>query len=378
MKKISICLLLISCISFHFVQAQQTVNGSFTFGGTARNYSLYVPASYSSNQSVPLLLNLHGYTSNGSQQAIYGDFRPIADTANFIVVHPNGTIDPVAGQSFWNFGIVGATVDDYGFLDAMIDTISAQYNINQNRIYSVGMSNGGFMSYGLACQTERFAAVGSVTGSMSIPMYNSCNPSHPTPIIHIHGTLDATVPYTGGASAKAAEDVVSYWVTNNNCNPTPQTISIPNNNLTDGATAERYLYSGGTNGNTVEFFKVNNGGHTWPGAPIPLPSSGNTCMDFSASKEIWRFFSQFELSNTASIEVPNIYEAVTIYPNPTTEIIHFSIPVNVQVSSVSGQIMNSQKKVNSIDASELPSGIYFIEISNDLGHVVQRSKILKN
>ena len=100
MKKISICLLLISCISFHFVQAQQTVNGSFTFGGTARNYSLYVPASYSSNQSVPLLLNLHGYTSNGSQQAIYGDFRQIADTANFIVVHPNGTIDPVAGQSF--------------------------------------------------------------------------------------------------------------------------------------------------------------------------------------------------------------------------------------------------------------------------------------
>lgn len=367
-------LLFIGCIiSGHAVQAQTTVNGSFSHDGVTRTYSFYVPANYSSANPVPLVLNLHGYTSNGAQQAAYGDFRPIADTANFIVVHPNGTNDPLTSQPFWNFGIFGATVDDYGFLEALIDTISSNYSINQSRIYSVGMSNGGFMSYGLACQSNRFAAVGSVTGSMSVPMYNSCTPAHPTPIIHIHGTDDNINPYTGNGTSKATEEVVEFWVNNNNCNTTPQITAVPNTNPTDGATAERYLYSGGTNGHTVEFFKVTGGGHTWPGAPIPIPTNGNTCMDFSASKEVWRFFSQYELSGEVSINNA-IVEDFEIYPNPTTGILYIKSqqPINeLLIIDLQGRVIgriegnNTTNNTYQLNLHHINSGNYFLELSGN-------------
>lgn len=355
--------------SVYTIQAQTTINGSFVHNGLTRTYSFYVPASYTSGQAVPLVLNLHGYTSNGSEQSIYGNFKPIADTANFIVVHPDGTIDPSSGQRYWNFGIFGSTVDDAGFLEALIDTISAHYTINPNRVYTTGMSNGGYMSYSLACESNRFAAIGCVTGSMSVPMYNNCNPSIPIPTIHIHGTLDAVVPYAGNTTSKAVEDVSLSWVAKNGCNPTPAITQVPNTNTTDGATAERYLYSGGTNGHTVEFFKVTGGGHTWPGAPIPLPGSGNTCMDFSASKEIWRFFSQYDRSNSVSLNKTTIND-LSVYPNPSTGIVYFQTEQSineVNILDLQGRIIEkvSGNNIQQIDIYHLNTGNYLLELSGD-------------
>ena len=91
--------------------AQTTINSTIQSGGLTRDYRLYVPAIYTGTTSVPLVLNLHGYTSNNQQQEFYGDFRPIADTANFLVVHPNGTMDP-NGNRFWNTFNGGSAVDD--------------------------------------------------------------------------------------------------------------------------------------------------------------------------------------------------------------------------------------------------------------------------
>lgn len=356
-------------VSGYTIQAQTTINGSFVHNGLTRTYSFYVPASYTSGQPVPLVLNLHGYTSNGSQQSLYGNFKPIADTANFIVVHPDGTIDPSSSQRYWNFGILGSTVDDAGFLEALIDTISAHYSINPNRVYSTGMSNGGYMSYALACESSRFAAIGCVTGSMSVVMYNNCNPTIPIPTIHIHGTLDAVVPYVGNATSKAVEDVSLSWATKNGCNTTPNITQVPNTNTTDGATAERYLYSGGNNGHTVELFKVTGGGHTWPGAPIPLPGSGNTCMDFSASIEIWRFFSQYDRSNTASLN-KTTFNDLSVYPNPSTGLIHFQSEHSINEVTILDLQGRSIEKINGnnilqIDLQHLKAGNYFLELSGD-------------
>lgn len=347
----------------------QTINGSFVHGGITRTYSFYVPASYIPGQAVPLVLNLHGYTSNGSQQSIYGNFKPIADTANFIVVHPDGTIDQMTSQRYWNFGIFGSTVDDLGFLEALIDTISAHYTINPNRVYSTGMSNGGYMSYYLACQSNKFAAVGSVTGSMSVPMYNSCTPSNPIPTIQIHGTNDPTVPYSGNSTSKPVEDVVLFWADKNECNLTPVITSVPNTNTTDGATAERYLYAGGTNGHTVEFFKVTGGGHTWPGAPVPLPGAGNTCMDFNASKEIWRFFSQYQSSGQVGVTtIPTADFA--IYPNPSEGTIYFDSELRIErvrIFDLQGRLMETieAETIASIDLTALNKGNYLLEISGE-------------
>src|SRR5690606_1227667 len=173
---------------------------------------LYIPASYDGTESVPLLFNLHGYTSNNVQQEVYADFRPIADTANFIIVHPNGTLD-LGGNRYWNAFNVPGGVDDVGFLSTLIDEISQSYTIDMNRVYSTGMSNGGFMSYELACALGyRITAVASVTGAMPKNRPSTCNPPHPVPAMQIHGTADPTVPYNGNAQQESIEDVVDYWV----------------------------------------------------------------------------------------------------------------------------------------------------------------------
>ena len=147
--------------------SQQTITATITHDALQREYILYVPASYTGSNAVPLVFNFHGYTSNATEQMWYGDFRPIADTANFIIVHPNGMLD-ATGTTHFNVGWGGSTIDDVGFTSALLDSISADYNINADRVYSTGMSNGGFMSYQLACQlSDKIAAIASVTGSMS-------------------------------------------------------------------------------------------------------------------------------------------------------------------------------------------------------------------
>lgn len=378
--KITLFTLFLGGTSFYAKTQVVNVTDSFVYDGIYRTYYLYVPPIYTPSTAVPLILNLHGYTSNGFQQAFYSNFKPIADTANFILVYPNGTNDPINSQPFWNFGIFNATVDDKGFLEALIDTISTQYSIIQDRVYSVGMSNGGYMSYFLACNTNRFAAIGSVTGSMSPEMYNSCNSNIPVPVIEIHGTTDPTVPYGGNITSKAIEDVVAFWVTRNACNTTPIETQVPNINTTDGATATHYLYTGGTDGHTVEFFKVINGGHTWPGAPLPIPSAGNTCMDFNASKEIWRFFSQYQRSEEASIKSLTA-QKISIYPNPATDQLFFvsdkSI-TSISLFDTQGRLVKqvSDLHITTLDISQLENGNYLIEITTDDGVIVKRMDVI--
>lgn len=271
--------------------AQQTVTGSFLHDGILRDHRLYIPAAYTPGTAVPLVFNLHGYTSDNVQQEFYGDFRPIADTANFLIVHPNGTLDGL-GNRFWN-AFSASPVDDLGYLTALLDTISAHYSVDPDMVYSTGMSNGGFMSHELACYaSDRFAAIASVTGTMTVAHMSGCSASHPTPVMQVHGTADPTVSYNGGSGTVAVEDLVMHWAQFNNCNTTPVVTAVPNISTTDGCTAEHWVYEDGDANSTVELFKVIGGGHTWPGAAVTI---GVTNQDFDASNEIWRFFNQYRL-----------------------------------------------------------------------------------
>ena len=363
-----------------FLNAQTTVNGSLIHDGRERTYSFYVPASYSPSESIPMLLGLHGLSSSGEAFAEHRDFRPIADTANFIMVHPDGST--LLGIRYWNYGdIFGSTVDDVGFLEALIDTISAQYNVHQKRIYCTGMSNGSFMAYYLACQSDRFAAIGAVTGSMSVNMYNSCNPAHPIPVIHIHGTEDPINPYNGTSTMKAIEETVLFWAEQNNCDLNPEIIPIPNNDPTDGATAERYIYPNGTNDHTVELIKVIGGEHTWPGSPMP-GSNDVTCMDFDASIEIWRFLSQYELNNS-SPQVKHLPKnSIRIFPNPSPGFLHIQSEnlrvSNVEVMDFQGRIIESKsaENIDFLDLNQFPSGQYLLRISGNNFSTVRKLFIL--
>ena len=303
------------------LQAQTTVVGTIRSGGLLREYRLYVPAIYTRTTGpVPLLFNLHGYGSNNIEQEAYGDFRPIADTANFLVVHPNGSID-AANKRNWNtFGPRGTGIDDVAFLSALLDTLATRYRIDPDRVYSTGMSNGGFMSYELACQLSgRIAAVGSVTGSMIGSRMASCAPGRPVPVIEIHGTADGTVPYTGGPPLNfvAIPSLLAHWVRVNGCNPTPTITAVPDVNTTDGCTAERQLWTGGRNGSTVEHFRIIGGGHTWPGAAF---TTGVTNRDISASREVWRFLRPYRLSRLVlAARGSTAAPTLTLYPNPAAD-----------------------------------------------------------
>ena len=244
--------------------SQQITEDTIFHDGINRSYILYVPDSYSADQPASLVLNLHGYGMNAGEQMIYSNFYPIADDKGFILVHPQGTQD-VVGSQFWNSGSGGqeSNIDDVGFLSNLIDTLSDQYNID--RVYSTGMSNGGFMSYRLACDlSHKIAAIASVTGSMTDFQLNACIPNQAVPTMQIHGTTDLVVPYEGNSmmGVVAIEDVVSYWVSVNQCETDPIITDVPDINMFDLCQAEHYVYENGVNGNSVEFYKIINGGHT--------------------------------------------------------------------------------------------------------------------
>jgi polyhydroxybutyrate depolymerase len=197
-KITSIIALLI--LSFNLTEAQQTLNESISHNGVWRQYIVYIPAIYDGTSPVPLMFNFHGFTMTANDQMTWGgDMRPVADTAGFILVYPQGTL--FWGSTHWNVGswTAGSTADDLGFTEAMIDALAGNYNIDLTRVYSCGYSNGGYFSFELACQLSgRIAAIGSVGGTMSTETFNACNPLHPTPIVTIHGTADGTVSYSGG------------------------------------------------------------------------------------------------------------------------------------------------------------------------------------
>lgn len=363
-------------------QAQQTLDLTLTHDGIERAYKLYVPATYTGNEVVPLVFNFHGYGSNAGQQMFYGDFRAIADTANFIIAHPEGTL--LAGTSHFNVGgfTLGSTVDDVGFTEAMIDAIAADYAIDLNRVYSTGMSNGGFMSFLLACQlSDKIAAVASVTGSMTPETYNACDAQHPTPVLQIHGTNDGVVPYLGNILwTYPVEDVVAYWVGFNHCNEIPTTTDLTDINTSDASTVEHFVYDGGDNGVFVEHYKVAGGDHTWPGAAINI---GVTNQDFSASAEIWKFFSQYNLNdlvgtNTSIANGTGKPIEVNIYPNPASSKIFIDLntaqQVDYELLSALGKVVlkgTLQTQHQELDIADLPANLYFLKIGAQVYKVMK-------
>lgn len=371
MKKylLSVIVLFIYSLS----KAQSLVIDSFLHGGIYRTYQVYIPAAVDGSKPVPLLFNLHGLGSNGDEQMHYGDFRPIADTAHFIVVQPTGD-NVILAYRGWNCFITkGTGTDDISFIDRLIDTLSHKYNINLNQVYATGMSNGGFMSYELACfLSHRIAAIASVTGSMTLERVLLCDTKHPTPVMEIHGTADNTVGYdgtnyiSGSPAFSHIDSLMRYWVQKNKCNPLATKTLIPNTVLTDASTVEHYVWKDGLNHSRVELMKVINGGHTWPGSSY---ITGTTNQDINASLEIWKFFRQFSLNTLSHVQNNFAHNNIQILPNPSYNYVDILLdqftntPTSITLYNLLGQNLY-QQSLNSnttrIDLSTLNSGIYYI------------------
>ena len=269
----------------NYLFSQQILIDSIIVNNSYRSFVTYIPAIYSESQPVPLIFNFHGRSSNSFQQMVYGDFRQIADTANFIIVHPQAK-PGITSSNSWGLGLMSN--DDIDFINELYSYLLSLHNIDTNKIYSTGMSNGGYMSYQLACHlSDKIAAVASVSGAMGTQTQLNCNPTRPIPILEIHGTADSILNYD-----QILNDI-EYWRFFNNCNITPEISVIPDIDLSDLSSVEHFVYDNCDNGVTTELYKINNGGHTWPGSNLSI---GLTNADINASSEIWDFFSKYDLS----------------------------------------------------------------------------------
>ena len=247
-----------------------------------REYILFVPQSYS-NQPVPLLFNFHGFGDTAEQYINYADMRSLAESEQFILVYPQGSC--LDGSSHWNPCLVEgdnkSTTDDLGFVEAMIDDISSNFNIDSERVYAIGYSNGGMMAYGLAnYKSNLITAVASVSGSM---LDCAGTISRPVPVIHLHGTSDGVIPFNGSSDYNSVQSTLDYWINFNNTSVNPITSTYSD----QGMSIEHYLYNDGDNNISVEHYKYIQGGHEW---------FNNSFQGQNTSDLIWNFVSKYNIN----------------------------------------------------------------------------------
>jgi polyhydroxybutyrate depolymerase len=271
--------------------APAITSGTHTLGVGAdlRSYDVVLPSNVGS--PAPVLIALHGYTMSSADMAAMTGWSALAELEGVVVVYPRGA-GAVAG---WNAGgCCGLDSErrDVELIDALLDTLEAAACIDTARVYVAGFSNGGMLAYRLACErSERFAAVASVAGSLAVP-FGDCTPSRALPLLHVHGTADAVVPYRGGRAAAllqgplggpgptfpSVEALVERISTLNGCTSAATTL------LESGAAlcTERAQCASGA---PVELCTLIGGAHVWPGdARVPALAGG-----FPASDYVWEF-----------------------------------------------------------------------------------------
>ena len=360
--------LIVFIASLSVSHAQGYISQTIQHDGLTREYSIYVPASYDGTTNFPLLFNLHGGGGTNSAWQAASDMRPIADTADIILVYPQARPDPSDGNSFNWIPKVPGTFDDVPFFSSLIDTIASNYQIDQNRIYACGYSLGGDMTFELGCKlNNRIAAIAPVARTMQANPNSFCSPVHPTGVLTILGTDDLVSPYNGIVFGGieyyiSAAATHIYWATHNNCDATATMSTV-------SPSVERYTWSTASGCAYVEELKVIGGGHDWPG------SFGNMTID--ANIEIWQFVSRYDINGligcaTTSINVNNsTHENYKVYPNPVNTQITIDIGLveekefrlyNPIGELVLSGFLNSQ--ISIIDLSSLAPNVYILNIEN--------------
>jgi polyhydroxybutyrate depolymerase len=246
-----------------------------------------------------------GGTAKGMIPIVGGGFEPIADREGFLVVYPDGI------EKRWNDGRTDfqppeqLAVDDVGFIAAILDQLEATYTVDKNRVYSTGISNGGFMSFRLACDlSDRFVAIAPVAASMGKALSQVAAPKQPVSVLMIHGDEDPLVPYSGGTvgfprgkprgECLGVDATMELWSQWNACPAKSLELNFPNLAPFDQTRTVARARGPGTEGAEVVACTVTGGGHTWPGGKqyLPVFLVGRTARDFNACEVIWRFFTR--------------------------------------------------------------------------------------
>ncbi len=363
---------LLLAICFSATSFAQLTQETYFHDGMLRDYLLYRPAGLP--PGAPLVLVLHGYTGSASGSLSTYGMNAVADANGFAVCYPQGTAD-ASGTNFWNVDFPGEQVDDVGFLTNLAIDLGTTYDLDAGCTYVCGMSNGGMMSYYLGCERpDVFSSFASVTGTITSNFLQSCLPNITVPFMQIHGTADIVVPYNGGSSAAATfgeflpvEFIMRKWAQANSCQ-TFNTFNVPNGPAIDFSTVQVGHLTNCDSGLKARFYKVQGGGHTWPGSP-PIPFFDflqPTNQDINASQEIWNFFSSVcSPSGFGLAANDDAQPEFSLYPNPSQGEINIHLTgmqtAQVRIFSIEGRLVESlqlREGQNRLSLAHLNGGIY--------------------
>lgn len=259
------------------VNPGETETIQISSGGRTRTFLLYVPRSRNPSTPVPIVLSFHGFTNSGSNQASRSRGNEYAEQYGWAMAYPEGV-----GSSFNGGACCGTAsltrVNDVQFARDIVNTVANRTSVNRNAVFSIGFSNGGFLSYRLACEGSDFIrGVGPQAGRLAFGSdFSSCNPSTPVPIVSITGTSDLTVPYNGNVLLRFPSFASDITAGRNamGCSTASTT-----NQVTSSTSCELYQ---SCNGNAfTEWCTVQRGSHTWFTGGNDIDSTGYFLMRFA-------------------------------------------------------------------------------------------------
>jgi len=239
--------------------------GSVLIGGD-RVAEVVVPSSYDGITPMPLLFLLHGYGATAEVQNIYFRLSARAEEDGFLLVLPDGTLDE-EGITFWNaFPLSPEPVDDVGYLIGLLDEMEETWRVDSSKVYFLGHSNGGYMSYRMACDhADRITGILNFAGLSPYVNELTCKPSEAVSVLHVHGNMDETVPYESGLAYPGAEQVASLWAERNGCDAEASTVgqSLDLVNSIEGdETSVVDWMSGCSDESRVSLWTIDGGVHT--------------------------------------------------------------------------------------------------------------------
>lgn len=272
-------------------------NRTLTVDDRERTYLVHVPTDYNHDKPTPVVLIFHGAATNAAITVSFTGMSKMSDEAGFIAVYPNGTgLGPFLT---WNAGgrkgtLAEESADDVKYVGLLLDDLATVANVDPQRVYATGMSNGGMMCYRLAAEmSDRIAAIAPVAGTVTV---DESKPKRPVPVMHFHGKADTIVPFDGpGENApkflpfKSVEESIAIWCEINGCPDEPTVTEFPDKE-DDGTKVTMKCYGPGKDNSEVVLLDIEGGGHTWPGQKSPIGFLGNSTLDVSANDLMWEFF----------------------------------------------------------------------------------------
>ena len=347
-KKYIFILLLFVIATMAQAQIQQ-----FEWQGVQREYLVKIPSEH--NETIPVLYFLHGLGDNITRLDNEFQFQQVADDFGWMLVVPQALNEGYG--TMWNAALMSSSIDDSGFLMALLDTLAVHHSVNLDSVFFTGFSMGGFMTHRMAIEHgDRITACAPVSGLITHAMASHAAVA-PVRMLHIHGTSDPVVGYDGnsqyfgGNLGLSVEAIVNYWKNANHCLDEPTIDTLPDLH-NDGLRFVRYTYEGDAE---LQHIKVIGGNHSW--------YHSEDQYDIGYLTEIHKFFTTG--SGQVGIAEP-VSSGLRLWPNPTSGLctIQVDADTDLTVFDLQGRIVTTylvQNGMNFIDLGSLQEGLYFLK-----------------